>query len=496
MNTPRLLKRSATPSAIRSAIPAAILASSLAIAAHADVTGSAGGSAPQPTIQPSTGMNYMIRTVGDTSQLGEIGMFAGTFTPDGWLPVDGSTITIASQPGLFNVLGTTYGGDGQITFQLPNLIGRTPIGAGNAPGLSPRALGDVVGSDTVQLTVNNLPPDAHSLPGGGFTGITGSGTPYSNIQASLALNFQFPTVGIFPSRDGNGGSTNDSLLGTLRISASPIVPNGFVLAQGQILSIQQNTAIFALLGTTYGGNGQTNFALPDLRGRAPIGAGSVAPGLTPQILGESIGSESLTLSTAQLPAHTHTLPGGGTTGVQGNNLPQSNMQPTLALHYIIALDGIFPTRDSGGGTDLEPLLGQIELFAGDFAPGGFAFCDGQLLPIQQNTALFSLLGTTYGGNGQTNFALPNLDSSLAVDTGQTPGLQPWTLGETTGTESNTLTIAQMPAHDHTIPAPEPASLSLLAARRRLLAPQKIPSSANPMTRPSRSTPIPAASSLE
>ena len=335
------------------------------------------------------------------------------------------------------------------------------------PPASPRAPSAILvgASDTVQLTVNNLPPDAHSLPGGGSTGITGSATPYANMQASLALNFQFPLAGIFPSRDTGNGVSTSPLLGTFRISASPILPNGFVLAQGQTLSIQQNTAVFSLLGTTYGGNGINTFALPDLRGRAPIGAGSSAPGLTPQVLGETLGTEALTLSVSQLPAHSHTLPGGGNTGVQGGNLPQSNMQPTLALHYIIALQGIFPSRGGGGGTDEQPLLGQIELFAGDFAPGGFAFCDGQILSIQQNTALFSLLGTTYGGNGINTFALPDLDSSLAVDAGQTPGLQPWSLAETAGTESNTLTIAQMPAHTHTIPTPEPASLTLLSHAR-------------------------------
>ncbi len=443
-------------------MPSAILLSSLSLAARADVTGITGGSIPQPTIQPSTGINYIIRATGDFSQLGEIGMFAGTFAPDGWLSVNGQTLAIASFPDLFSAIGTTYGGDGTTTFQLPNLIGRTPIGAGAAPGLSPRTLGQIVGADTVQLTVNNLPPDAHSLPGGGFTGITGSGAPYSNMQASLALNFLVPLTGIFPARDGNGGSSADPLLGTIRISASPLLPNGFTFAQGQTLPIQQNTALFSLLGTTYGGNGQSTFQLPNFAGRAPIDAGSSFPGLTPQTLGESVGTEALTLSIAQLPAHVHTLPGGGTTGIEGSNAPQNNMQPTLALHYIIALNGIFPARAGGGTTDEEPLLGQIELFAGTFAPGGFAFCDGQILPIQQNTALFSLLGTTYGGNGQSTFALPDLDSTLAVDAGQTAGLQPWSLAEFTGSETNTLSIPQMPAHDHTLPAPEPASLPLFA----------------------------------
>src|SRR4029077_13311133 len=97
----------------------------------------------------------------------------------------------------------------------------------------------------------------------------------------------------------------------------------------------QNQALFSILGTTYGGDGRTTFALPDLRGRGVIGAGT-GPGLTPQALGQSGGVESVSLTEAQLPPHTHTLPGGGTTGVEGGGQIQTNMQPTLSLHYMIA----------------------------------------------------------------------------------------------------------------------------------------------------------------
>ena len=96
----------------------------------------------------------------------------------------------------------------------------------------------------------------------------------------------------------------------------------------------------------------------------------------------------------------------------------------------------------------EPFLGQIILVPYNFAPRGWAFCNGQILPIAQNTALFSLLGTTYGGNGQTTFALPDLRGRVAISSGQGPGLSNYDLGQVGGTETETLTINQMPMHAH------------------------------------------------
>ncbi|HKP32318.1 MAG TPA: tail fiber protein [Chitinophagaceae bacterium] len=99
---------------------------------------------------------------------------------------------------------------------------------------------------------------------------------------------------------------------------------------------------------------------------------------------------------------------------------------------------------------MEGTIGEIRLFAGNFAPRNWAFCAGQLMSISQNTALFSILGTTYGGNGQTTFALPDLRARTAVGPGQGPGLSNITLGEVSGTETVTLLTTQMPAHNHTL----------------------------------------------
>jgi len=100
----------------------------------------------------------------------------------------------------------------------------------------------------------------------------------------------------------------------------------------------------------------------------------------------------------------------------------------------------------------DVFLGQITMFGGTFAPRGFAFCNGQLLSIAQNSALFALLGTTYGGDGIQTFALPNLQSRLAVHVGHGAGLSNYNLGQTGGEQSVTITSATMPIHGHTFNA--------------------------------------------
>lgn len=166
----------------------------------------------------------------------------------------------------------------------------------------------------------------------------------------------------------------DPILGTIILFAGNFAPRGWLFCDGSLLSIAQNTALFSLLGTTYGGNGQTTFALPDLRGRVPMQQGS-GPGLTPRTLGEQVGAENVTLLSMNLPAHTHTLlvssntanddiPEGqalasgqfydpsapsvplhpATVTPAGGSQPVNNMQPSLALNYIIAAEGIYPSR--------------------------------------------------------------------------------------------------------------------------------------------------------
>jgi microcystin-dependent protein len=178
---------------------------------------------------------------------------------------------------------------------------------------------------------------------------------------------------------------NEPYLGAIVIFAGNFAPAGWAMCNGQLLSISQYAALFAILGTTHGGNGQTTFALPDLRGRVPIHMGQ-GPGLSNYVEGEQGGTETVTLLQSQMPAHNHGVnassatsarggasPAGnllattaniGTTQVEiyaggspgttmspqmiantGGNQPFGIIQPFLAVNFIIALQGIFPTRN-------------------------------------------------------------------------------------------------------------------------------------------------------
>ncbi len=101
---------------------------------------------------------------------------------------------------------------------------------------------------------------------------------------------------------------------------------------------------------------------------------------------------------------------------------------------------------------MDPFVAEIRIFPFNFAPKGWAFCDGQILPLSQNTALFSLLGTTYGGDGKSNFALPNMQGNAPMHPGQGPGLSLHDLGETGGSETVTLLESEIPSHSHTLGA--------------------------------------------
>lgn len=168
---------------------------------------------------------------------------------------------------------------------------------------------------------------------------------------------------------------SEPFLGQISIFGFNFPPRGWATCSGQILPIAQNTALFSLLGTTYGGNGQTTFALPDLRGRVPVSFGQ-GPGLSNVQLGQQAGSETVTLTSGQLAQHNHGIvasnaaatgsrPGGnflsaggsftntsdGTTmnpgmdQVAGGGQPHENRQPYLGLNVCIALEGIFPSRN-------------------------------------------------------------------------------------------------------------------------------------------------------
>ena len=451
---------------MRKAILAIVIACMCSTAVALE-TGPTGGDQPHMNMQPSLVMNYLIRTEGPPEYLGEIGLFGGNFAPGGWSLANGDMLTIASNPGLFGVIGTTYGGDGTTNFILPDLRGRAALHEGQGTGLTTRGLGSTVGTQTVTLTEAQMPSHDHTLPWPDTTSATGGDLPHPNMQPSLTLNYAVATDGTFPT----GPITADPFIGEIRAFASPGLPLNWDPADGQLVSIAGNTALFSLYGTTFGGDGVTTFGLPDLRSRDAIHEGT-GPGLTPRSLGQQLGTEEHTLSPSQIPVHDHTLPpSADLTGLTGGSQSHTNMQPSLVLNYMIALQGAFPSGP-GGGT-AEPYIGQIKIFGGTFTPAGWAPLDGQLLPISQNTALFSLLGTIYGGDGRTTFGLPDLRGRVAIGMGFGSDLFPGSIGAKFGDEDALLPVSRMPSHSHTYeePVPEPAGLGLiglamLAVRRK------------------------------
>ena len=413
----------------RRAALAALLVQVGLTAAHAGpITGSG---QPISDIQPSLGLNYIVRVAdpgGTIADIGQVALFAGNFAPAGWALANGQQLPINSNQILFSRIGTTYGGNGTNVFALPNLNGRVAIGAGQGAGLGNQTLGAASGADTQILTADQLPPF------GGATGVTTGSRPVTIRQPSLALNYGVVVQGIFPSRGGEG-TASGPFIGQI-VTYSGALPAGVLPADGRPVPINEFQPLFSLLGTNYGGNGISTFNLPDLQGRAPTEAGQ-ALGLTGQGLGEKSGSEQVLLGTHQLPPNRVTLP-NGKTAVEGGGQPFSIMQPSLGLHAIIDVAGAFPTRDATISGSL-PFLGEITWFAGDFAPTGWDFADGQLLSIAQNQALFVILGNTFGGNGFSTFALPNLADRFAVGMGD--GVS---LGENFGSETDTLTYSQLP----------------------------------------------------
>jgi microcystin-dependent protein len=447
---------------------AMIWLAAMASAAPADTTTNTGGGQHHANMQPFTGVNHIIALNGvfpdedrgsDQVVLGEISMFGGNYAPGGWAFADGQLLPINQYQALFSIMGTMYGGDGETTFGLPDLRGRIAVGRGDGPGLTNRPIGQKSGAENVTLATSQIPVHSHLLPPSpASTFNTGGGQSHTNMQPYQALTHTITTQGLFPS---SGGGSNDtySFLGEVRRFAGNFAPGETALTDGQLLPINQNQALFSILGTTYGGDGETSFGLPDLRGRTPIGKGT-GPGLSPRNLGQRLGAENAALTTNNMPSHNHDwthFTGERTTANTGGSTPHENMQPSLGLNYIIALYGTYPSEGSGL---YEGFIGEISLFAGNYEPGGWAYADGRLLPISSYTALFSILGTTYGGDGETTFGLPDLRGRSALGPRTGPGLPTYQLGQRGGAENASLSTAQLPSHNHV--TPEPATMALLA----------------------------------
>src|SRR5262245_54168456 len=307
--------------------------------------------------------------------LGSIRIFVGSFTPHNSFLAQGQILQTNISTALYALLGNAYGGTPVTTFGLPNLDGTVMVGAGQS-GLGTFSVGERFGSATTTLMLSS----GH--------------TPnvFNNDQPSLGVTYLIHTGAT------NGGGVD--LPGEILPSAGVSVPDGYLPADGRLLSIAEFSDLYAVIGTTYGGDGEFTFALPDLIGRTPIGASSTNPIGTP--LGHAVGTATL----ANLPPI-----------ALASRTAIDNHEPSLAINYLIALQGIFPNSTDGGPDPGTPFVGEIIPYAGTTAPHGWAICDGRVLQISQNSPLFSLLGTTYGGDGTATFALPDLRDRAVAGSG-------------------------------------------------------------------------------
>jgi microcystin-dependent protein len=436
---------------------AALTLAAASAATFADVTGSSGGFSQVDNYQPSLAMPMFIQHEGINGFGVAVRIFA--FSPaqvsiiqapaGNWMPVDGRALPSASYGSLFQQIGTTYGSAGAGTFRLPDLRGLVTMGEGTGdyPSAQNYTRAQLAGTAAYTLNASNLPAHNHQVgEGTHFTDSTGlqSPTAFDTMQPSTVMNFTIQTSnGIFPTR--GDGSPNGFIVGpgqpflaqVQMLAATPIAGYGATPCDGRVLNISPNTAVFALCGTNYGGNGTTTFGLPDLRGRLPMGAFSFAD------VGLKQGQRLVTLATANLPPHSHSAAGytPPQTGVRGGGQAYTNLQPSLSMTYCIALTGVYPSSHMD---DQNGYIGEIMLFAGNFAPAGYIPCDGRELVIADNDVLFALIGTTYGASSPGTFRIPDLRGRTPV----APSIA-LPIGTAFGTSETSLTVAQMPLHTHT-----------------------------------------------
>jgi microcystin-dependent protein/TPR repeat protein len=346
--------------------------------------------APKITPKTTTRPTKPKRNLSPGPILGEIRIVGFNFAPRGWAFCDGQILPINQNQSLFSILGTTYGGDGRTSFGLPDLRGRSPVNVGGLGNQKIRH-GQKLGALQVE-------------PAKGQTGVVTN--PTHGLRYVIALQ------GLFPSRTKS--NVGGRFTGEIIMFAGNFSPNGWAACDGKKLAVADYKALYQAIGKTYGGDDK-QFSLPDLRGRVMVHAGR-GPGLVAAKIGEKGGGKKVTRH--------KTSPNPVTTAAY------------LGIHHVIVQDGVDPAGNGGG---VEQFVGEVRILAGKSTPRGWAACDGQLLAVSQNDALFSLFGTLYGGDGRSTFGLPGLRGRSPVHCGQGPGLSVTMQGSKQGGNSVTVT---------------------------------------------------------
>lgn len=301
-------------------------------------------------------------------------------------PASGKLMPIVLQRATYAITKHLYGPDnGDGFFALPNLQGASVLYLTDGDRTN---IGQFQGnpSNTVTLSEQQLPASL----GGQFAAI-------DNLQYGLGMQNLIQTEGQFPSGSQPDLYTVGMVYPFAGSENGGERMSGFMPADGRLLSTKDYSLLFAIIGNAYGGDGIKTFALPDLRNRVPVGAGVTADGLCISA-GQKLGQAQLTLASSN-------LPGAGDEAF-------STMQPSLGMNYVITTKGYFESFDGE-----HPMIGQIALFAGTYAPMKWTLAQGQMLNVSDNPALFALVGNKFGGDGRSTFALPDLRGRTVVGTG-------------------------------------------------------------------------------
>lgn len=336
----------------------------------------------------------------------------------------GQELNIADATSLYQSIGRYFGQPSETTFNLPDLSGRmaltltssSNVGSVKLSGYNGSiAVGSVQGSygNPVLLTQSQLPDS-----------FGGSSAAISNMQYAQGVSYIIQVYGEWPSAEG--GLPNQSL-GAIFPFVGDVIPKGFMLCSGQTIPIEDNEALYALFGNTYGGNQYAEvptMGLPNLISYIPVGAA------TGTGIGVISGSSAPTIAASSV--------------TSGNAGTVSTSQPSITINYLINASGV-----TNSFNYYQPTLGQIIMFAGyQNSDDEWIICNGQFLKIASYQSLYNLIGTTFGGDGITTFAVPDLRGKTIVGSGGTSGLS---IGQLIGQATVTVTPDYIP--DITVPAP-------------------------------------------
>ncbi len=406
-----------------------------------------------------------------------------TTVPEGYLLENGAAVSRTTYADLFALIGTTYGaGNGTTTFNLPDSRGRATVSVSSVDAEFD-SVGEKYGEKNHTLTVNEMPSHGHNqyvtantgsstridyssdgasaaFSQGTNTNSNGSSAPYSVVQPSIAKNY---AIKFRPST----GSTSMLPAGATLQGYWNTAPTGYLNENGVAVSRTANSALFSVLGTTFGtGDGTSTFGLPDSEGKIGVGikSGDADFGTRGQVSGE----KQHLLTIAEMVNHSHgqiiTAPtGGGTairhdyvrdgaggvydqgqaTGSTGGGQAHNIIQPSIAKRSTIKSGGASGTQQDAGikpGTSIEGWWATV--------PSGYLLEDGAAVSRTTYSALFAIIGTTHGaGNGTTTFNLPDSRGRVGVNVNATD-TEFSAVGVKFGTKTHIMTLAELPSHSH------------------------------------------------